>query len=150
MLPHLAGLGAMLLVSRSSDRRLERRYHSAIPIAVAGLALMLLRTVNSTLPAILIWSVIAMGIYSFFGPFFSMPSRFLAGSSAASGIALINSFAALGGFAGPSIIGSAAGGLPGGLASAGVALIASAVLILLLPRTTAAPRVSPTAGEPRP
>jgi predicted MFS family arabinose efflux permease len=42
MVPHLAGLAAMVLVSRSSDRRLERRYHSAIPIAVAGIALVLL------------------------------------------------------------------------------------------------------------
>src|SRR5437899_2688638 len=37
MVPHLAGLAAMVLVSRSSGRRLERRYHSAIPIAVAGI-----------------------------------------------------------------------------------------------------------------
>lgn len=37
MIPHLAGLAAMALVSRSSDRRLERRYHAAIPIIVAGI-----------------------------------------------------------------------------------------------------------------
>ena len=31
MIPHLVGLVAMLLVSRDSDRNLERRYHIAIP-----------------------------------------------------------------------------------------------------------------------
>jgi ACS family tartrate transporter-like MFS transporter len=78
-----------------------------------------------------------MGIYSFFGPFFSIPGKFLSGFSAAAGIALINSVGNLGGFVGPSVIGTIAKGstgLYGGLAVAGVALILSAVLVLLLPR----------------
>src|SRR5262247_1689796 len=37
MVPYLAGLLAMIAVSRSSDRRLERRYHVAIPGVVGGL-----------------------------------------------------------------------------------------------------------------
>jgi ACS family tartrate transporter-like MFS transporter len=37
MVPHLAGLMAMILVSRSSDRRLERRYHATIPAIVGGM-----------------------------------------------------------------------------------------------------------------
>jgi hypothetical protein len=67
-----------------------------------------------------------------FGPFFSFPSEFLSGFSAASGIALINSMGNLGGFAGPIIIGAVANGAGGiyrGLALAGV----SAALVLLLP-----------------
>lgn len=32
MIPHLAGLAAMILVSRSSDRRRERRFHAAFPL----------------------------------------------------------------------------------------------------------------------
>jgi nitrate/nitrite transporter NarK len=77
-----------------------------------------------------------MGIYSFFGPFFSIPSRFLVGFSAASGIALINSVGGLGGFVGPSAIGALAHGTKGiyaGLALAGVSLFVSASLVLLLP-----------------
>jgi len=137
MVPHLAGLAAMILVSRSSDRRLERRYHSAIPIAVAGIALVLLGKTNSQTLSIVLWSFVAMGIYSFFGPFFTIPSKFLSGFSAAAGIALINSVGNLGGFVGPSVIGAIAKrstGLYGGLAVAGVALILSAVLVLLLPQ----------------
>ena len=137
MVPHLAGLAAMVLVSRSSDRRLERRYHSAIPIAVAGIAMVLLGATNSPPLSIVLWSFVAMGIYSFFGPFFSIPSKFLAGFSAAAGIALINSVGNLGGFVGPSVIGAIAKGsteIYRGLAVAGVALTLSAVLVLLLPR----------------
>ncbi len=77
-----------------------------------------------------------MGIYSFFGPFFSIPTRFLTGFSAASGIALINSIASLGGFVGPSVIGAMAdgtGGIYGGLALAGISLFVLATLVLLLP-----------------
>src|SRR5215831_12592130 len=36
MIPHLLGLVMMILVSRSSDRKLERRYHAAIPGFAAG------------------------------------------------------------------------------------------------------------------
>jgi MFS transporter, ACS family, tartrate transporter len=81
-----------------------------------------------------------MGIYSFFGPFFSIPSKFLAGFSAASGIALINSVGALGGFVGPSVIGvlaSGSRGIYGGLALAGVSLFVSSALVLLLPKNAA-------------
>ena len=136
MVPHLAGLAAMILVSRSSDRRRERRYHSAIPIIIGGMALVMLGTTRSPLLSITLWSFVAMGIYSFFGPFFSIPSKFLAGFSAASGIALINSVGGLGGFVGPSAIGALAHGtrgIYGGLALAGISLFVSATLVLLLP-----------------
>jgi ACS family tartrate transporter-like MFS transporter len=135
--PHLAGLATMILVSRSSDRRRERRYHAAIPAIVGGVALVLLSATSSHFLSIALWSFVAMGIYSFYGPFFSIPSQFLAGFSAASGIALINSVGNLGGFVGPSAIGafsSGTGGTYGGLAVAGFSLFVSATLVLLLPK----------------
>ena len=67
-----------------------------------------------------------------------MPSEFLTGASAASGIALINSVANLGGFVGPYAIGFATqktGSLIPGLAVASVSLFVSAGLILFLPKT---------------
>jgi MFS transporter, ACS family, tartrate transporter len=136
-IPHLVGLLAMVLVSRSSDQRLERRYHIAIPAIVGGIALLLLGTTSSPFFSILLLSFVALGIYSFYGPFFSLPSEFLTGFSAASGIALINSVGSLGGFVGPFTIGAIngrTGSLYGGLAAVGVSLFASATLVLLLPR----------------
>jgi len=133
MNPHIAGLLTMILVARSSDRTQERRYHAAIPAVVAGAAMMSLSAASSPVISLALWSFAAMGIYSFFGPFFSLPSEFLAGSSAASGIALINSIAALGGFVGPSVIGAlagATGGIYRGIAVAGVSLCAAAVTLL--------------------
>jgi len=47
VVPYLAGLLAMILVSRSSDRTMERKYHAAIPAIVAGVALVSLGATHS-------------------------------------------------------------------------------------------------------
>jgi MFS transporter, ACS family, tartrate transporter len=137
-IPHLVGLAAMILVSRSSDRRLERRRHVAIPAIIAGIALALLGMTRSQFYSVILLSFLAAGVYSFYGPFWALPNEFLTGFSAAAGIALINSVGNLGGFAGPYMIGAIAmrtGNLYAGLAIAGVSLFISAALVLLLPRS---------------
>jgi ACS family tartrate transporter-like MFS transporter len=136
-IPNLVGLAAMIIVSRSSDRKLERRYHVAIPAIVAALALVLLGATRSPFYSVALLSFLAAGLYSSFGPFWALPSEFLTGYSAAAGIALINSVGNLGGFAGPYMIGTIAtrtGNFYAGLAVAGAALFISATLVVLLPR----------------
>ena len=136
-IPHVVGLAAMIFVSRSSDRRLERRYHVAIPAIVAGLALALLGTTSSVFFSVTLLCLLAAGVYSILGPLWTLPSEFLTGFAAAAGIALINSVGNLGGFAGPYMIGAITmrtGSLYAGLAIAGVALFISATFVLLLPR----------------
>jgi len=137
MIPHLVGLPAMVLVSRSSDRKQERRFHAAIPAIAAGIALASLGMTHSIFPTIVLLTFAAVGIYSVYGPFYCLPGDFLTGFAAASGIALVSSVANLGGFAGPYAIGwisQKTGSLYGGLAVAGVSVCASATLMLLLPR----------------
>ena len=137
MIPYLVGLLAMVLVSRSSDRKMERKYHAAIPAIVAGIALVSLGATHSTFSSIFFLCFASLGIYSVYGPFYSLPSEFLTGFAAASGIALISSIANLGGFAGPYAIGlvrQRTNSLYGGLALTGVSLFVSATLMLLLPR----------------
>jgi ACS family tartrate transporter-like MFS transporter len=142
MIPHLVGLVVMILVSRSSDRTLERRYHSAIPLVVAAIALLALNMGSPIWVAIVLWSAAAAGIYSFLGPFWSLPSQFLSGLAAASGIALINSVGNLGGFVGPYAVGMLTKGSSGiypGLHLVAYSLFGSALLLLLLPRITTSP-----------
>ena len=137
MIPYLTASSAMFLVSRSSDRRLERRYHAAIPAIIGGAALLLLGTTHSVFFSIALLSLAAIGVFSFYGPYYALPCEFLTGLSAASGIALINSFAHLGAFVGPSMVGAITqktGSLYSGVALAGVSLFVSAALVLLLPR----------------
>jgi len=146
MVPHLVGLPVMVLVSRSSDRKRERRFHAAIPAVVAGIALASLGlATHSIFATVLLLSFAALGIYSVYGPFYSLPGDFLTGFAAASGIALVSSLANLGGFAGPVATGwisQKTGSLYGGLAVAGISLFASATLMLLLPK-----RLRSNAGE---
>jgi sugar phosphate permease len=141
MIPHLIGLVAMVFVSRSSDRRQERRYHAAIPVFVGGFALLLMGIFHSPFFLVALLSLLAAGVYSFPGPFWALPCEFLTGASAAAGIGLINSVANLGGFVGPYAIGVMSGwtgGIYGGLAFVGIPLLVSATLLVLLPRRTQA------------
>jgi len=137
MIPYLIGLPVMILVGRSSDRRLERRYHAAIPIMIAASSLILLGTIASTsVPlTMVLWSLVVSGTFSLWGPFWSLPNEFLTGFSAAAGIALINCFGNLGGFVGPFAVGAISnrtGRLQTGLLFVAFSLFASAVLILTL------------------
>jgi MFS transporter, ACS family, tartrate transporter len=130
-------LAAMILVSCSSDRQLERRNHAAIPALMGGVGLLLLGTTRSPAYSVSLLTLLAVGIYSSYGPFWALPSEFLTGFSAAAGIALVNCVGNLGGFVGPYMIGAIAmrtGNLYAGLALAGIPLFLSTILVLLLPR----------------
>jgi ACS family tartrate transporter-like MFS transporter len=138
-IPYLAGLLAMVLISRSSDRRMERKYHAAIPAIIAGIALVSLGINHSALFSIFLLSFASIGIFSVYGPYWSIPSEFLTGVAAASGIALIHSVANLGGFVGPYAIGivsQKAGSLFAGLALTGASLLACAALASFLPKNS--------------
>ncbi len=74
-IPNLVGLAAMILVSRSSDRRLERRYHVAIPAIIAAAALVLLGTARSPFYSVTILTFLAVGAFSFFGPYLGITQR---------------------------------------------------------------------------
>ena len=137
MIPNLVGLAGMIFFSRNSDRTLERRYHVAIPAITGGVALVLLGTTHSPLFFVPLLSLALVGTYGFLGPFWALPSEFLTGYSAAAGIALINSVGHLGGFVGPyaiGLIGQRTGSLYSGLSLAGIFLLVSATLALLLPK----------------
>jgi sugar phosphate permease len=140
MIPYFVGLLTMVLVSRSSDRKMERKYHAAIPAVIAGIALVSLGETHSAFSSIFFLCFAALGIYSVYGPFWSLPSEFLTGFAAASGIALISSVANLGGFVGPyavGIVSQRTGSLYGGLALTGVSLFVCATLASLLPKRRA-------------
>jgi ACS family tartrate transporter-like MFS transporter len=56
--------------------------------------------------AVFFLALVPIGHCAAYGPFWSMPSRFLTGAPAAAGIALVVTIANVGGFVGPTIIGA--------------------------------------------
>lgn len=68
MIPYIAGLLAMVVVSRSSDRTMERKYHAAIPATIAAIALMALATAHSTFLSTFFLCFACIGIDSVYGP----------------------------------------------------------------------------------
>jgi sugar phosphate permease len=105
-LPYCAGLGAMLLLGWSSDRTRERRWHTAIPMIIAGAGLALaVASQNLLLLMICMFALAAAGMYGYFPSFWSLPSGFLTGTVAAASVGIINSIGNLGGFAGPYAVG---------------------------------------------
>ncbi len=105
-IPYLVAVVTMLLVGANADRMRERRWHLIVPclIGAAGLTASALAAQNTTL-AIIALCFAAGGIITCAPLFWSLPTAFLAGTSAAAGIAAVNSVGNLAGFASPFLIG---------------------------------------------
>jgi ACS family tartrate transporter-like MFS transporter len=123
--PYLAAAVAMVIVGQHSDRTGERRWHVSIS-AFAGAAALLAGGYANSLPAVVAaLSIALMSVSSMVGPFWVLPTKFLQGTAAAAGIALINSLGNLGGFFGSYVIGAvriSTGSFRGGLLIAAVTL----------------------------
>ena len=105
MVPYIVATIAMVAWSKSSDSRNERRLHSAIPLAVAAVALLGAGLTKNVYVAMTLISLSLAGLYAFKSPFWALPTLFLTRSTAAVSIAVINSVGNLGGFVGPFAIG---------------------------------------------
>jgi MFS-type transporter involved in bile tolerance (Atg22 family) len=136
-IPYAAAAITMIVIGRSSDRRGERRYHSAVPALVGSLALALATFFGGDLAISLSCMTIATAMmWSAYTVFWAMPSEHLKGDAASGGIALINTIGLIGGFLSPTIIGwaqSATGSLHAGLYVM-VALLAIGALVLITMR----------------
>ncbi|MFP3368149.1 MFS transporter [Pseudomonas sp. SIMBA_068] len=138
MLPYIVATVAMIIWSRSSDRRNERKMHSAIPLAVAALGLVGAGMLSSPVASMAMICVALSGLYSFKSPFWALPTLFLDRATAAVSIAVINSIGNLGGFVGPSMIGV----VKGNSQSAATGLLFLSALLLIAFLMTALMRVT--------
>ena len=103
--PYLCALASMILVGRHSDRTQERRMHIALCAAVGGVTMIASGWAGTPLVSYLLICVAAMGIWGQNGVFWTLPTSYLGGATAAGGIAFINCIAQFGGFFGPFGIG---------------------------------------------
>jgi ACS family tartrate transporter-like MFS transporter len=104
-LPYCAAVISMVLWSRRSDRRNERRVHLAACYVVAAGGFLLAALASSPTIAIAGFSLAAIGVLSALPVFWSASTLELAGPMVAAHIAVINSIGNLGGFFGPILMG---------------------------------------------
>jgi ACS family tartrate transporter-like MFS transporter len=104
-LPYLAAIVGMILWSRSSDRRRERRIHLTASYLSAAAGFVLAAFAPNASIAILGFAVAAVGVLSAIPVFWSASTLSLAGPMVAAHIAVINSIGNLGGFVGPVAMG---------------------------------------------
>ena len=135
-LPFLASWPVMLLLSWSSDRTGERRWHTAAAYLVlaAGLAGGIWSGKSVPL-GILMFSLAGIGISARLPAFWALPASLLGGSMAAASVGAINCIGNLGGFVGPYLLGAlstATGRYSTGIGYLAGASVLAAVLILLV------------------
>ncbi len=141
-----AGVIGMLANGSHSDRTGERVLHAAVPLLVAALGFAVSALVREPALAVLGLALALLGLYGFMPAFWCLPTALLRGTAAAGGIALINSIGNLGGFLGPTVLGSvkeATGSFTGSLLAMAGLSAAGALLLLWLHRARrdgAAPR----------
>ena len=105
-LPYAVAVVAMLIVSRHSDARGERRWHITIP-AVTGAVGWIASAVfmHEAMLATIALTVATAAVLVAMTQFWVLPTAMLTGAAAASGIAVINSLGNLAGFVSPYLIG---------------------------------------------
>lgn len=137
-IPPIISVVAMVLWSRHSDRTGERTWHVAIACMLAAIGLVIAAGTHNMVGLIAALTIVNVGISCSKPPLWSMPTLFLSGTAAATGIATINSIGNLGGFAGPVMIGwvkDQTGSYAGGLYFVAGLLVLSTILTLILSMT---------------
>ncbi|WP_439392453.1 MFS transporter [Bradyrhizobium sp. PMVTL-01] len=136
--PYFVAACAMLLNSFHSVKTGERLWHTALPLIAGGIALVAgVTTRDVPVLSLLCMTVSVSGIQCTLAMFWSLPSRVLAGTAAASGAGLVNIGAAIAGFAGPAVLGllgQLTGSMTAGVSLLAIALFAAAGLIFAIPR----------------
>ncbi|CAM2156445.1 putative metabolite transport protein NicT [Paraburkholderia tropica] len=118
-IPSAAAFVSMIMLTRHSDAKMERRWHYAIP-AFVGAAALALTTVPaiSLVIALTALSVAYAGVFGVIPVFWAVPPAHLGAKAAAGGIAFINTLAVFSGLVAPLMIGlvrESTGSLSGGM-----------------------------------
>lgn len=147
-IPFVAGAIAMIPWARRSDRTGERVRHTAIPMILVAVTIPVALYLSSPLAVMILVTLTAIGIFCALPVFWSLPSAFLTGASAAGGIAMINSLGNVSGFAAPFVTGwltDAFGTVKAGLWLVGIVTLLAAIVVFVLGH---APKVESIEARP--
>ena len=134
-LPFVFGAIGMVLLSRNSDRTLKRREHVCFALVLAAVGVAGAGLVSAPVLVLGLLCLSQIGVSATPPLFWPIPSAFLTGTSAAAGIAAINSIGNLSGFFGPYAMGylkDATGDFTVGLLLLGAFALAGALVAMRL------------------
>ncbi|MGF6777074.1 MFS transporter [Paraburkholderia sp. GAS334] len=147
--PYIFGALGVLIISRSSDRFKERRWHVGGTLVFGAVALASTSFLGAAvIPVMALLCVASFFIFGGGSLFWSIPPTYLGRDAAAAGIAVISSLGILGGFASPTLIGwikGSTGSIQMGLLGL-IALVIGGGLTILLGLPKSAVRVGPGDG----
>ena len=137
------GIATILMIvwGRHSDNSRERRWHTAIPLILAGLGLSYLSLSVSLVTTIIAVSFALVGAYAFKGPFWALSAGWLSAGTLAAGLAGINAIANLiGGGLMVNVVGlvkEATGSFALGMLPVAAIDVAAAISVLVISRAYA-------------
>ncbi|MEU6643177.1 MFS transporter [Saccharomonospora sp. NPDC046836] len=98
-IPYVPAAIVLYLWSRDATRRGLRPWHITVPALVGGVSVPLALYMDSPAATIVVITFTACSIFAALPNFWTVPAQFLTGAAAAVGIALINTFGNIAGFA---------------------------------------------------
>jgi ACS family tartrate transporter-like MFS transporter len=150
--PYVVGVVSIVAWGHRSDRKLERRFHSAFPLGVAATGIAVSTLLDDPTMKMIAFAVAGFGIFGNLPVFWTLPAAFLSGPAAAGGIALINSIGNLAGFAGPFAMGrikDLTGSYTGGLLSLAAAGYVAMIIVLVIRHDHSLERIPEPDRQPR-
>jgi D-galactonate transporter len=149
--PYVFGALGVLVISRSSDRTKERRWHVGGTLIIGALALYATSFLGTAVvPVMVLLCIAAFFIFGGGSLFWSIPPTYLSREAAATGIAVISSLGILGGFVSPTLIGwikGATGSIQMGLlALTGLVVVGGLTILIGLPKSAVRVGVAVDAG----
>jgi len=135
--PYFVGFVVMQANGWHSDKRMERRWHSAVPLFVASLGFLALLAQPRALLLLMLLFTMA-GLSNVYLPtFWAIPTAILTESAAAVAVGMINASGSVAGFAGPHLFGylnTRTGTFSYGLLIMMLCALGGGLLILAIPR----------------
>jgi ACS family tartrate transporter-like MFS transporter len=136
--PYLATFVAMQVNGWHSDKRRERRWHSAVPLFIAAAGLTGLISQPGSIPLSVVLFTMVCIAYAYLPTFWAIPTELLSQSAAAAAVGMVNAVGSIAGFAGPYLFGylnTRTGSFSSGLALMMVSALAGGLLLLCTPRS---------------
>jgi ACS family tartrate transporter-like MFS transporter len=136
--PYVASFIAMQVNGWHSDKELERRWHSAVPMFMAATGLMGLISQPRSIPLTIVLFTLVCMAFAYLPTFWAIPTEILSQSAAAAAVGMVNTVGSAAGFAGPHVFGylnARTGSFSYGLALMMVSALAGGLLMLCIPRS---------------